>query len=144
MTDEVRCFPFYEAHQIFYNCALKEIQGGRKRTHWMWFIFPQLRALARSPMAERFSICDLGEAQAFLADPYLGGNLREISQALLTLDTHDPLKVFPEPDDRKLQRCMTLFAYASGGKQVFLDVLQQSFDGWQDERTLKLLEQPRQ
>lgn len=110
----------------------------------MWFIFPQHRALARSSMAERFGICDLGEAQAFLADPYLGGNLREISQALLALETHDPLDVFGRPDDKKLQSCMTMFACASGGEQVFLDVLQQYFDGRQDERTLNLLEQPRQ
>ncbi|MCD7837863.1 MAG: DUF1810 domain-containing protein [Clostridiales bacterium] len=135
---------FYEAHQLFYDCALDEIRTGRKRTHWMWFIFPQLRALARSTMAERFGICDLGEAQAFLADHYLGGNLREISQALLTLDTNDPLAVFPEPDGKKLQSCMTLFACASGGEQVFLDVLQQYFDAQQDERALQLLGQPRQ
>ncbi|MCD8354762.1 MAG: DUF1810 domain-containing protein [Clostridiales bacterium] len=139
MKYDLSCF--YEAHQVFYGYALDEIRSGRKRTHWMWFIFPQHRALARSPMAERFGICDLGEAQAFLADHYLGGNLREISQALLALDTHDPLNVFPEPDNEKLRSCMTLFACASGGEQVFLDVLQQYFDGWQDERTLNLLEQ---
>lgn len=130
---------FASAQQRDYAIALREIQGGRKRSHWMWYIFPQLKGLGMSCTAQLYGIEGLGEARAFLADPYLGGNLREICAALLELDTNDASYVFGYPDDLKLRSSMTLFKLASDGDTVFGEVLQKFYSGREDQRTRELL-----
>lgn len=130
---------FTGAHRRDYSTALREIQAGRKRSHWMWYIFPQVRGLGFSSTAQFYAISDLGEAKAFLNDPYLGHNLREISSALLELETNDASLVFGFPDDMKLRSSMTLFSLASDGDAVFDAVLQKFYNGSADERTREIL-----
>lgn len=131
---------FVRAHRSSYAAALSEIRSGRKRSHWMWYIFPQIAGLGRSPTAQYYAVRDLEEARAYLADPYLGGHLREISAALLDLDRTNPAEIFPWPDDLKLRSSMTLFHRADGGAEtVFRDVLVRYFQGVEDEKTLRLL-----
>ena len=130
---------FTDAQRRAYPAALREIRSGRKRSHWMWYIFPQLRGLGRSATAEYYAIQSLEEAAAFLRDPYLGGNLREISGALLALAGDDPTAVFGWPDDLKLRSCMTLFAAVSPEDAVFQQVLDKYYGGSPDELTLSLL-----
>jgi len=130
---------FKKAHEFAYSHALAEIKKGRKRTHWMWYIFPQISGLGSSPTSRHYAISDLEEAEAFLADPYLGGNLREITSALLSLDTNDPYAVFGEIDGMKLISCMTLFSYATEDNGVFLAVLDKYYGGRKDNLTEAIL-----
>ena len=130
---------FVKAQRVDYQTALSEIKKGRKRSHWMWYIFPQLKGLGRSPTSEFYGIASLEEAAAFLEDPYLGGNLREICSALTVLATSNAREVFGVPDDMKLKSSMTLFAHACSSNQIFLDVLEKYSQGQQDTQTLKLL-----
>ena len=106
----------------------------------MWYVFPQLRGLGRSQMADRYGLADLDEARAYLADPTLGPRLREIAEALLQQPQRDAYAVFGTPDDLKLHASMTLFARADAAAgSVFGRVLQEFFDGEEHERTLALL-----
>lgn len=105
----------------------------------MWYIFPQFKGLGRSPTSEFYGIANLEEAAAFLEDPYLGANLREICGVLTALTTSNAREVFGVPDDMKLKSSMTLFAHACSSNQIFLDVLEKYFQGQQDTQTLKLL-----
>lgn len=130
---------FLEAQNFSYAHALREIQRGRKQTHWMWYIFPQLRGLGRSYNSQYYGIADLGEARAYLAHPVLGARLREISSVLLTLDGNDPRAVMGSPDDKKLQSSMTLFANATEDNEVFIAVLEKYYGGKQDGYTLRIL-----
>ncbi len=131
---------FTEAHKHDYERALREIRNGRKETHWMWYIFPQIHGLGDSSMSLFYAIRNLDEAAAFLADPYLGMNLREISEALLTLETNRPQDVFYWPDDMKLRSCMTLFSLVDKEENsVFSRVLDKYFGGKQDSKTLEIL-----
>ena len=130
---------FREAQKRDYERALSEIRSGRKRSHWMWYIFPQLRGLGVSSTAEYYGITGITEAKAFLQDAYLGENLRRISAALLELDTDDALAVFGSPDNLKLCSSMTLFSQAEGRASVFGKVLDKFFQGKEDQRTLELL-----
>ncbi|MBR6348694.1 MAG: DUF1810 domain-containing protein, partial [Spirochaetales bacterium] len=108
-------------------------------SHWMWYIFPQLLGLGHSPISRYYSIRDLDEAEAFLRNPYLGGNLLEICRALLALHTDDATAVFGKPDDMKLRSSMTLFSLVDGCDPVFREVLDKYFGGKRDLRTLELL-----
>ena len=130
---------FTKAHEYNFNTALREIRGGRKRSHWMWFIFPQIQGLGFSSTARYYAIESLGEAAAFLHDPCLGGHLIEISEALLTLPTDDAGEVFGYPDNLKLRSCMTLFAKVENAPPVFREVLQKYYGGSEDERTNEIL-----
>lgn len=130
---------FISAQQRDYTTALWEIQGGRKRSHWMWYIFPQLKGLGMSYTAQLYGIDGLDEARAFLADPYLGGNLREICGALLVLDTNDASYVFGYPDDLKLRSSMTLFKLAADDGTVFDSVLKKFYGGREDQCTREML-----
>lgn len=130
---------FTEAHNRDYLKALAEIRSGHKETHWMWYIFPQMKGLGRSPTSEYYGIRDLEEAKTFLEDGYLGGNLKEISAALLQLDCGDARSVMGKPDDVKLRSSMTLFALADPEVPVFTQVLEKFFRGKMDERTLRIL-----
>ncbi|MCL2736712.1 MAG: DUF1810 domain-containing protein [Propionibacteriaceae bacterium] len=137
MTDP-RLTRFLTAQEGVYPRALAEVRAGRKRTHWMWFIFPQIAGLGVSPMSQTYAIHDLSEAQAYAADPTLGSRLVEITTALLDL-TPDPEVVFGYPDDLKLRSCMTLFSAVPGADPVFQRVLDEWFSSCADEATLRLL-----
>ena len=130
---------FTKAHEYNFNTALREIRSGRKRSHWMWFIFPQIQGLGFSSTAQYYAIESLGEAAAFLHDPCLGVHLIEISKALLTLPTDDAGEVFGYPDNLKLRSCMTLFAKVEDAPPVFREVLQKYYGGSEDERTNEIL-----
>ena len=130
---------FTEAHRNDFDRALHEIRHGQKRTHWMWYIFPQIRGLGRSSTANYYSIADIEEAKAFLQDPYLGGNLREICEALMGLKETNASWIFGYPDDLKLHSSMTLFSCASDGPNIFDQVLEKFFAGEKDRLTLELL-----
>lgn len=131
---------FIDAQSESYARALEEIKSGRKRSHWMWFIFPQLKGLGRSSASMFYGINGLDEAREYLAHPILGERLREISQVLLQLATNDANAVFGSPDDMKLRSCMTLFDNISPN-DIFADVLDKYFDGQRDCRTLSIVRQ---
>ena len=130
---------FVEAQASDYATALREIRSGRKRSHWMWYIFPQLRGLGFSSTAQYYGLRDLEEAVAYMAHPVLGPRLTEISEALLALDSSDPSAVMGYPDDLKLRSCMTLFELAAPEQPVFAQVLEKFYGGRRDTRTLQLL-----
>ena len=121
-----------------YEIALSEIKSGRKTSHWIWYIFPQIDGLGRSSMAKYYSISSLDEAKEYMAHPVLGARLVEISQALLSLPTDDPRAVMGFPDDMKLCSSMTLFSLVSEN-EVFEKVLSKYFGGKRDKRTLEIL-----
>lgn len=129
---------FVQAQREIYPRALKEIKSGKKLSHWMWFVFPQIYGLGHSMTSLFFSIIGIDEAKEYLNHPLLGMRLREITQALLELEMDDPAKIFGSPDDLKLRSCMTLFD-AVEPESVFDKVLLKFFDGRRDERTLKIL-----
>ena len=123
----------------FYETALSELKRGKKQTHWMWFIFPQLKVLGQSGMAKFYGISDLDEAKAYIEHPVLGVRLREISSALLSLKENNPRIVMGYPDHLKLCSCMTLFAKATEDNQVFIDVINKFYDGKMDSLTLSFI-----
>ena len=132
---------FRKAYKSTFEKALKEIQGGEKQTHWMWYIFPQMKGLGDSPNAEYYGIESEKEARMFLQDEYLGDSLRKICKALLELETNDALEVFGRIDEIKLRSSMTLFYIAEGRypSSVFVKVLDKFFDGEIDDLTVRLL-----
>lgn len=130
---------FIKVHQSDYQRALSEIKNGKKVSHWMWYIFPQIKGLGRSSISEYYGIQDLNEAKAYLADPILGKHLIEICEALLSLDTNDATEVMGRPDDRKLKSSMTLFDTATDSLDVFQMVLDKYYHGKKDYHTLKML-----
>ena len=130
---------FVKAQKLDYETALAEIRAGRKRSHWIWFIFPQLKGLGFSGMADYYGIDGIGEAKAYMEDPVLSARLVEISEALLTLQSSNPRAVMGSPDDMKLRSCMTLFHAAAPEVAVFPKVLEKFFGGRGDEITLRML-----
>lgn len=130
---------FVDAQSQTYDQALAELRAGEKRTHWMWFVFPQIAGLGRSGMAQRFAISRLEEARAYLAHPTLGRRLVECARVLTALDTTDPVAVFGSVDAQKLRSSMTLFAAAAPDEPAFREVLQHWFDGVEDDATLSRL-----
>jgi len=122
-----------------YDTALAELRAGRKRSHWMWFILPQLAGLGMSSTAQHFGIHGLAEARAYLAHPVLGPRLRDCARALADLDIADPVAVLGPVDALKLRSSMTLFARAEPGEPVFRQVLEQYYDGAEDPATVSLL-----
>ena len=129
---------FLKAQEQDYEQALREIRSGRKRSHWMWYIFPQIQGLGFSPTAQYYAIRDLQEARDYLAHPVLGARLKEISSALLDLDELSASEIFGYPDDLKLRSSMTLFRMADLNEPVFLEVLEKYYDGKPDARTVEL------
>ena len=130
---------FVQAQEGDYERALSEIRARRKRSHWMWYIFPQYDGLGFSPTSRRYSIKSVAEAQAYLAHPVLGPRLVEIAEAALRVEGRSALEVFGSPDDMKLRSCATLFAHVSPPGSVFEQLLGKYFNGERDERTLRLL-----
>ena len=119
--------------------ALGELRAGRKTSHWMWFVFPQVAGLGRSPIARTYAVSDLAEARAYLAHPVLGPRLRQCSQAVLDVDGSSAVQVLGPVDAMKLRSCMTLFARADPDEPVFTGVLEKFFDGQPDTATDDLL-----
>ena len=118
-----------------YEQALRELRDGAKRSHWMWFVFPQVAGLGHSPTAQRYAVSGLAEAHAYLAHPVLGPRLVEASQALLELSGRDPVRVLGSTDAMKLRSSMTLFEAAAPDERVFGEVLERYFAGERDEAT---------
>ncbi|MBC7935674.1 MAG: DUF1810 domain-containing protein [Rhizobacter sp.] len=131
---------FETAHKQYFKQALSEIKNGRKLTHWMWFIFPQIKGLGNSDLSKQYAIKDLEEAEAFIAHPVTGKNLIAIAAALLQLKGANPTHIFGKPDDVKLQSCMTLFALVANTNPVFEQVLYKFFNGKRDVKTIALLQ----
>ena len=129
---------FLVAQEYSYDTALREIRAGRKRSHWMWYIFPQIAGLGMSYTAQLYAIADINEARQYIEHPVLGVRLMEISRALLTLESSDATAVMGYPDDLKLRSCMTLFAQVSDDP-VFPAVLDKFYGGRADTRTLSIL-----
>ena len=129
---------FLKAQEYDYAQALREIRAGRKRSHWMWYIFPQIQGLGFSSTAQYYAIRDLNEAKDYLAHPVLGARLKEISEALLELDGLSAHEIFGYPDDLKLRSCMTLFRMADLNCEIFEQVLEKYYDGEPDRRTVEL------
>lgn len=137
--DEYNLTRFIEAQEGVYPTALQEVREGYKRSHWMWFIFPQMRGLGRSYYANFYGISNAEEAKAYLSDPILGPRLRKISEALLELETDDAREVFGGIDSVKLRSSMTLFDAVEPGS-VFARVLDKYFNGQRDNRTIKIIQ----
>ena len=131
---------FIEPQDHTYFMALQEIQNRRKVGHWMWFIFPQLRGLGASAMADYYGIQDLNEARAYLHHPVLGKRLIKITHVLLDQPCRDPHQIFGFPDDLKLRSSMTLFSKANPKVTVFQEVLDAFYNGELDFKTLRLLQ----
>ena len=140
MEDPYELQRFLDAQADTYQQALSEIRSGRKSSHWMWFVFPQVQGLSASTISRRFGISGLGEARAYLAHPTLGPRLVEIAEAVLDVGATSAHDIFGSPDDMKLKSCATLFATISPPGSVFERVLSQYFDGERDQRTLQLLQ----
>jgi uncharacterized protein (DUF1810 family) len=133
---------FVNAQAQVHGQVVEELTDGRKRTHWMWFIFPQLSGLGHSVMAQRYAIRDLDQARRYLADPILGDRLRHDVRLMVRHKGKSALDILGSPDDLKFRSCLTLFCEAAADKperSVFADALQQFYNGEPDPRTLELL-----
>jgi uncharacterized protein (DUF1810 family) len=134
-----RLIRFLDAQNQSYFTALAEIKAGRKTTHWMWFIFPQIKGLGQSETSKYYAIHDLQEATEYLNHPVLGKHLIEISEVLLTIEGKSAREILGTPDDIKLQSSMTLFANVPDAGPVFNKVIAIYFDGVYDARTMGLI-----
>ncbi len=139
MQNEYKLDRFIEAQKGSYERALAEVRSGRKRSHWRWYIFPQIAGLGFSETSRYYAIKNLDEAAAYLHHPVLGPRLVEICTALLLLDSDNAGDIFGNPDDMKLRSSMTLFAEVEGTDRVFNRVLDKFFKGLKDDKTLRLL-----
>lgn len=128
---------YLDAQDKSYEQALEEIKKRRKRSHWMWYIFPQIKGLGQSPTSIYYSIQNLEEANEYLKNPILGTRLKEITNELLNLELNDPVQIFGGIDSLKLKSCMTLFDYISDD-DIFKKVLDKYYDGKLDELTLNI------
>jgi uncharacterized protein (DUF1810 family) len=131
---------FVTAQEPVYRDVIAELRDGRKRSHWMWFVFPQLRGLGGSAMAARYGISSLEEADAYLRHPVLGPRLRECTQLVKGVQGRSVGEIFGSPDDLKLCSSMTLFARAADDNADFVALLDKFYDGRYDERTLERLQ----
>jgi uncharacterized protein (DUF1810 family) len=133
---------FVIAQDPIYMQVIKELTNGSKRTHWMWFIFPQLAGLGRSAMAQRYAIRDLDQAKRYLADPILGDRLRQAVRLMMSHKSKSALEILGSPDDLKFRSCLTLFREAASDDSdriLLTEALDQFYDGRADARTLELL-----
>ena len=130
---------FLDAQEKDYAVALSEIKNGRKKSHWIWYIFPQIQGLGFSETSRYYAIKDLEEAESYFNHPVLGERLVQISNALLDLPGNDAHKIFGSPDDLKLKSSMTLFASIENTNPVFSKVLDKLFNGEPDFKTLRIL-----
>lgn len=140
MLEPYNLHRFITAQERDYSTALVEIKEGHKRSHWMWYIFPQIQGLGLSGTSKYYAIKDLAEAEAYLSHPVLGCRLIEICHALLEVMGSDAHAIFGSPDDMKLRSSMTLFAAVAGADVVFRDVLDKFFGGTRDATTMQLIQ----
>lgn len=131
---------FVSAQRDSFDRALSEVKSGRKSSHWMWYIFPQLRGLGRSATSQRYGITGANEAHAYLTHDILGPHLIAICEAALSVEGRSATEIFGKPDDLKLQSCATLFAHVSNAGSVFHTIIDKYFSGKTDLRTIQLLE----
>ncbi len=131
---------FVEAQNGVYEQVVAELRGGRKQTHWMWFVFPQVAGLGRSPTSRFYAIRGSAEAQAYLAHPILGPRLRECVTIVLNSDVRSAEAIFGQPDTMKFRSSLTLFAAQAGEDSVFARALERFFNGQRDEMTLAYLD----
>ncbi|WP_432824213.1 DUF1810 domain-containing protein [Dactylosporangium sp. CA-092794] len=139
MEDPYHLDRFVEAQAHVYAAALAELRQGRKRTHWMWFVFPQIAGLGDSSTARRYAIGSLDEARAYLQHPVLGPRLLECAEALLADERHTATAILGEIDAMKLRSSMTLFAHAEPAERRFARVVDRYFDGAEDAETVRRL-----
>ena len=132
---------FVSAQEKIYDTVLAELGSGQKRTHWMWYIFPQLDGLGYSPTSKRYAIKNKAEARQYLSHPLLGKRLMECAETVLGIKGRSASQIFGSPDDMKLRSSMTLFASVAHPESVFARVLDRYFQGQPDSRTLDLLQQ---
>lgn len=133
---------FVQAQRGSYATALAELQAGQKRSHWMWYIFPQIAGLGHSATAQRYAIGGADEARAYLAHPLLGARLAECCAALLSIEGRSASAILGYPDDLKLRSSMTLFSAVSPPGSIFAQVLAKYYQGEPDARTLKIVDNP--
>ena len=134
---------FVGAQEGVYEQALAEIRTGRKRSHWMWYVFPQFKGLGSSPTSMQYAIGSAAEARAYVAHPILGPRLMECAEATLQIDGRSALEIFGSPDDMKLCSSATLFASVSPAGSVFHRLIDKYFAGKEDVRTIELLSRAR-
>lgn len=139
MNDPYALQRFVDAQDPVVDQVRRELQQGRKRSHWMWFVFPQIRGLGSSPMATRFAVASLAEAKAYLEHATLGPRLRECTQLVMQVEGRSALEIFGQPDDMKFRSSMTLFAQAAPDEPLFSDAIRKYFGGEFDPRTLERL-----
>lgn len=130
---------FVQAQEPVIDRVRAELRAGRKASHWMWFVFPQIQGLGHSPMAQRFALASRVEAEAYLRHAILGPRLRECTQLVTAVAGRRIEEIFGYPDDLKFRSCMTLFAHATADNQVFHDALRKYFGGQEDPATLERL-----
>lgn len=130
---------FVQAQEPDYDQALSEIRAGRKRSHWMWYVFPQFTGLGSSPTSAHYAIKSVQEATAYLDHPVLGPRLLECAEAALQIEGRSALEIFGSPDDMKLRSCATLFASVSPEDSVFHRIIDKYFAGERDVRTIELI-----
>ena len=138
-TDPFDLARFVQAQAGSYDQALAEIRAGRKRSHWMWYIFPQIDGLGFSSMSRRYAIKSIAEATAYLDHPLLGTRLVACCEAALGIEGRSAFEIFGTPDDMKLRSCATLFESVVPARAVFTRVIEKYFDGERDAATLRLL-----
>lgn len=139
MADPHNLQRFVDAQADVYSRVVTELTAGRKRSHWIWFIFPQLRGLGTSATSIRYAISSRTEAEAYLGHSVLGPRLRECTSLVNRIEGSTIAEIFGYPDDLKFRSSMTLFANVTHDNRVFLDALEKYFAGEQDTRTLELL-----
>jgi uncharacterized protein (DUF1810 family) len=130
---------FLDAQDPVYAQVCSELRAGRKRSHWMWFIFPQIQGLGYSPLAKKFAISSVDEAKAYLDHPILGARLKELCRLVNRVEGRSIEEIFGYPDDLKFRSSMTLFAHAASDDQIFRDALEKYFNGEDDPATVERL-----
>ncbi|MBB3997100.1 DUF1810 domain-containing protein [Aureimonas pseudogalii] len=130
---------FVTAQDALWPAVQRELAAGAKRSHWMWFVFPQIAGLGHSATSRHYALASLTEAQAYLADPLLGARLRECTDLVLAVQGRSAHAIFGSPDDMKFRSSMTLFAQAAPGERRFAEAIERFFAGVPDAATLRLL-----
>ena len=139
MSDPHDLQRFVDAQNPVFDQVLSELQAGRKRSHWMWFIFPQIRGLGASPMANRYAISSIAEARAYLGHPILGPRLHECTRLVTEIEGRTIAEIFGYPDDLKFRSSMTLFAHATPDNKIFMEAIAKYFTDGDDPLTLERL-----
>ena len=143
MRDEYNLQRFMGPQDQVYAAVLDELRAGEKRGHWMWYIFPQIKGLGHSVMAQKFAITSQEEAKAYLEHPVLGSRLRECTGLVINVEGRSAEEIFYYPDNLKFRSCMTLFMHTTSRNDIFQNALLKYFEGKPDQLTLDILRRPR-